>query len=180
MGGSNHSYQGKNCSKSCTTDKRFVRNSLPPPHGLTTRRNGWEFIDGFSFYSAALVRDRWFDHRGLSGDVHTHSHCTSAGGEFGCWERIHLSNGKRAPGCLGCIGDELLPSYMGIIISHDIRIPINQPVYRESILLVIKEVDSFLYFHPAAFVICSQWQWKSETCRLTASNFANQNQLITG
>ncbi len=42
-----------------------------------------------------------------------------------------LSNEKRAPGCLGYIGDEFLPSYIGIImdyfISHEIRIPINQP-----------------------------------------------------
>ena len=34
---------------------------------------------------------------------------------------------KRAPGCLGFIGDEQLPSYLGIIINHEIRIPINQP-----------------------------------------------------
>ncbi len=35
---------------------------------------------------------------------------------------------KWPPGWLGYIGDELLPSYIGIIINHDIRIPINQPV----------------------------------------------------
>ena len=29
-----------------------------------------------------------------------------------------LSNEKRAPGWLGCIGDEKLPSYKGIIINH--------------------------------------------------------------
>ena len=29
--------------------------------------------------------------------------------------------------CLGCIGDEILPSYMRIIISHERRIPVNQP-----------------------------------------------------
>ena len=29
-----------------------------------------------------------------------------------------MSNEKRAPGCLGCIGDELLPSYMGVLISQ--------------------------------------------------------------
>ena len=39
----------------------------------------------------------------------------------------HVSNEKRAPGCLGYIGDEILPSYIGIIINHEIRIPINQP-----------------------------------------------------
>lgn len=27
-------------------------------------RNQWEFIDGFSLYSAAMLRPRWFDHRG--------------------------------------------------------------------------------------------------------------------
>ena len=29
---------------------------------------------------------------------------------------VQMSNEKRAPGCLGFIGDEVLPSYMGIII----------------------------------------------------------------
>ena len=39
-----------------------------------------------------------------------------------------LSNEKRAPGWLGYIGDKKLPRYIGIIINHEIRIPINQPV----------------------------------------------------
>ena len=30
----------------------------------------------------------------------------------------HMSNEKRAPGCLGYIGGEILSSYIGIIISH--------------------------------------------------------------
>ncbi len=30
----------------------------------------------------------------------------------------HMSNEQRAPGCLGYIGDEILPSYVGIIINH--------------------------------------------------------------
>ena len=29
-----------------------------------------------------------------------------------------VSNEKRAPGCLGYIGDETLSGYMGILISH--------------------------------------------------------------
>ena len=29
-------------------------------------------------------------------------------------DKIHMSNEKRAPGCLGYIGDDELPSYMGI------------------------------------------------------------------
>ena len=29
--------------------------------------------------------------------------------------------------CLGCIGDEILPKYIGIIVNHEIRIPIKQP-----------------------------------------------------
>ena len=29
-----------------------------------------------------------------------------------------MSNEKRAPGCLGFIGDEILPSYIGIVINH--------------------------------------------------------------
>ena len=32
---------------------------------------------------------------------------------------IRLSNEKRAPGCLVYIGDEQLPSYIGIVINHD-------------------------------------------------------------
>ena len=35
---------------------------------------------------------------------------------------------KKVPGCLVYIGGEILPSYIGIIISHEIRIPIDQPV----------------------------------------------------
>ena len=31
---------------------------------------------------------------------------------------LHLSNEKRAPSCLRYIGDEILPSYVAIIISH--------------------------------------------------------------
>ena len=41
--------------------------------------NGWEFIDGFSLYSAALVKSRWFEHRGIAGELHTHSHCCPRG-----------------------------------------------------------------------------------------------------
>ena len=41
----------------------------------------------------------------------------------------NLSNEKRAPGWLGYIGDDILPSYIGIIIKYDIRIPINHPVF---------------------------------------------------
>ena len=33
-------------------------------------------------------------------------------------ERSIFRNEKRAPGCLGYIGDEILPSYIGIIINH--------------------------------------------------------------
>ena len=29
-----------------------------------------------------------------------------------------MSNEKRAPGCLGYTGDEILPSYVGIILNH--------------------------------------------------------------
>ena len=39
---------------------------------------------------------------------------------------LHLSHEKRAPGWLGYIG---VPSYIGIIIGHEIRIPIKQPVF---------------------------------------------------
>ena len=44
----------------------------------------------------------------------------------GVEDELHLSNEKRAPGWLGYIGDQRLPSYIGIIKSHDIRIPVNQ------------------------------------------------------
>ena len=40
----------------------------------------------------------------------------------------HVSDDKN-PGCLGYIGDEILPSYIGIIIFPIIRIPIKQPVF---------------------------------------------------
>ena len=39
-----------------------------------------------------------------------------------------VSNEKN-PGCLVYIGDKKLPSYIGILINHEIRIPINQPVF---------------------------------------------------
>ena len=39
-----------------------------------------------------------------------------------------MSSEKKGPWLVGVyIGDEKLPSYIGIIINHDIRIPINQP-----------------------------------------------------
>ena len=31
----------------------------------------------------------------------------------------YMSNEQRVPGCLDYIGDEHLPSYMGIIMNHD-------------------------------------------------------------
>ena len=37
---------------------------------------------------------------------------------------VHLSNEKKL-GWLGYIGDGLLPSYLGIIVNHYLRIPIN-------------------------------------------------------
>ena len=39
----------------------------------------------------------------------------------------HLSSDQLTPGCLLYRGDEILPSYMGIVISHEIRITMNQP-----------------------------------------------------
>ena len=33
-------------------------------------------------------------------------------------------------GCVGYVRDEQLPSYVGIIMSHEIRIPIKQPVFQ--------------------------------------------------
>ena len=35
----------------------------------------------------------------------------------------HMSN-ETNPGCLGYVGDEKLPSYMGTIINHYFRIPL--------------------------------------------------------
>ena len=40
--------------------------------------------------------------------------------------QIQLSSDQN-PGYLLYEGDEILPSYIGIIIRHEIRIPINQP-----------------------------------------------------
>ena len=47
---------------------------------------------------------------------------------FGAYEGVLSSpeQWKKALVCLGYIGDQL-PSYIGIIINHDIRIPIKQP-----------------------------------------------------
>ena len=38
-----------------------------------------------------------------------------------------LSNEKK-PGCLVYIWDEILPTYMGTIINHEIRIPVNNGI----------------------------------------------------
>ena len=49
----------------------------------------------------------------------------------GCskFQAVHLSE-KRAPGCSRYIGEGIiLPDYVGIIINHQIRIPIKQPVF---------------------------------------------------
>ena len=43
---------------------------------------------------------------------------------------IRINNEKRDPGCLVYIGDEILPSYVGI--NFTFRIPINQPSIVES------------------------------------------------
>jgi len=40
--------------------------------------------------------------------------------------RRHMSH-EKYHGWLGCIGDDILPSYIGILINHERRIPINQP-----------------------------------------------------
>ena len=39
-------------------------------------------------------------------------------GKWSNSHRIHVSNEKRALGWLGYIGDEILPSYIGILTSH--------------------------------------------------------------
>ena len=41
-------------------------------------------------------------------------------------QRKNLSNEKLAPGCLLGVGDEILPTYVGITPNHEIRIPIKQ------------------------------------------------------
>ena len=47
-----------------------------------------------------------------------------------------LSNEKRAPGCLGYIGDDQLPMlYRDLIISHEIKIPIKQFLFSQKISL---------------------------------------------
>ena len=45
--------------------------------------------------------------------------------------KSHLVDEKRALGWLGYIGDEILPSYIGIMRHHEIRIPINQPGFKQ-------------------------------------------------
>ena len=47
---------------------------------------------------------------------------------------VHVSNEKRAPGCLGYTGDEILPSCVGTISYTVIRIPsLNNQDSMESI-----------------------------------------------
>jgi len=48
----------------------------------------------------------------------------------------HLSN-EQKPGCSGYIGDEILPSSMGIAISHYKHPVMNQPVWWD-IIIVLK------------------------------------------
>ena len=56
-------------------------------------------------------------------------------GQTGGWGmegvgKDQLSNEKRAPGCLGFVGDDILPMlYRDYFINHDVRIPTNQPVF---------------------------------------------------
>ncbi len=40
---------------------------------------------------------------------------------------VHVDTQWKMSGCLGCIGDDKLRSYVGIIINHEIRISIKQP-----------------------------------------------------
>ena len=37
-----------------------------------------------------------------------------------CWPNMaqHMSNEKTGPGCSGYLGDDILPSYVGIILNH--------------------------------------------------------------
>ena len=44
-------------------------------------------------------------------------------------EHQEMSNEKKKPVCLGYTGDEILPSYVKIILNHDISILIKQPVF---------------------------------------------------
>ena len=46
-------------------------------------------------------------------------------GVFG-FDQTYLSHEKKAPGCLGYIGDEILPRYEGITINHEIKTTIQQ------------------------------------------------------
>ena len=52
----------------------------------------------------------------------TPSHFIASDGSFHCiwWYFMHFCNchlsNQKNPGCLGCIGDEILPNYMGILI----------------------------------------------------------------
>ena len=38
-------------------------------------------------------------------------------------EDVHSMRNEKTPGCLGYIGDEVLLSFMGIVMSQEIRIP---------------------------------------------------------
>ena len=78
---------------------------------------------------------------------------------------------KENPGWLGYIGDEILPSYIGIIISHEIRIPINQPGFQW------KEVKGFFRGSPEPQVL---YFWKpSSPGRWVSTTFVFFMLLVT-
>ena len=45
--------------------------------------------------------------------------------KMGVYLKVTKPHNNTIPG--GCLGDEILPSYVGIIINHELKIPINQP-----------------------------------------------------
>ena len=65
-----------------------------------------------------------------------------------CFCHIPNEQWKKAPGCLGyTVYWIILPSYMGIIINHDIRIPIKHMTFRKGGTVVyIRIYVSYIHF----------------------------------
>ena len=92
---------------------KYTRNVGKINHFRKKKPNGWVFV----FFSRFWV-------------IFNPKNLNCVGWMFPSkFQAVHLSE-KRAPGCSRYIGEGIiLPDYVGIIINHQIRIPIKQPVF---------------------------------------------------
>ena len=94
-----------------------------------------------------------------------------------------LRNEKRAPGCLGCIGDiyiyiyiYTLPSFVGIIIIHDIRILIKQPVFPWKVKFYLSSIHKILAGDLFGMV-SSTWPFHSMVIRDQPNDLRSNDQV---